>query len=357
MGVVDPEYGRTAMKFSERFRYAIYVDMCVYGVRMKQIFETAPVVGLLTHLSSSMRATEEYRQNVRAMILNGMKPGDILRKLDLPLALLRLKPMAACRYIMLDNPRIFQMDDLSPLFPVRTDPSAVQVRKVMALNHASGILGNTVMASPERDRVRNIKKMCVMCSNIIRSFATRKKVDRVLFINGIQYDLDAYTTHLVDWAFNYNMFSQVNQNVSVPTLSGMIAEHDRRGWFGDRELEEPENEYKDFWFEDCKIVHKGADYLIKAIQSKSELQAEGCAMHHCVASYHNHIVRKQCQIYSITDSKGKRLATADIRPTVESGKIIGYKVNQLRGPCNAALADKTLHHKIVGFFEVSKELE
>ena len=84
--------------------------------------------------------------------------------------------------------------------------------------------------------------------------------------------------------------------------------------------------------------HGGLSFV--ALQTGKTLQAEGAAMHHCVASYWEDVVDGS-RIYSILEN-GSRVATLELtsRPTQHKGpRSIGqpsrYQVSQLVGPRNS----------------------
>jgi hypothetical protein len=66
-------------------------------------------------------------------------------------------------------------------------------------------------------------------------------------------------------------------------------------------------------------------YSIKAIQDSFELYKEGLAMHHCVSSYKDAIMREDCCIYSVTKD-GTRVGTLEINNDLE--------INQFKAYCN-----------------------
>jgi hypothetical protein len=97
-----------------------------------------------------------------------------------------------------------------------------------------------------------------------------------------------------------------------------------------------------------------------ALQTGKALQAEGAAMHHCVASYWQNVVNGRSRIYSVLES-GRRVATLEVigqltqykgpnataSPTV-IGQRNRYQLGQLVGPRNSRPAPEVV--KIVGTF-------
>lgn len=84
------------------------------------------------------------------------------------------------------------------------------------------------------------------------------------------------------------------------------------------------------------LVWTHGDLSFVALQSGTALQAEGVAMHHCVATYWRNVITGKSRIYSILEN-GNRLATLEL-----SNRHSGYKwgtdrsqVRQLVGTCNS----------------------
>jgi hypothetical protein len=92
------------------------------------------------------------------------------------------------------------------------------------------------------------------------------------------------------------------------------------------------------------------------------LRAEGAAMHHCVASYWQNVVKGRSRIYSILEN-GRRVATlevtgrltqykgpnATLTPSVTGvGQRSRYQVSQLVGARNSRPAPEVV--KVVGTF-------
>jgi len=92
-----------------------------------------------------------------------------------------------------------------------------------------------------------------------------------------------------------------------------------------------------------------------ALQTAKALQAEGGAMHHCVAAYWGAVIDGRSRIYSILEN-GKRVATLELGHRLASyrwGKS-RYQVRQLHGACNSRPAPEVT--RAVGSFveEISK---
>ena len=56
-----------------------------------------------------------------------------------------------------------------------------------------------------------------------------------------------------------------------------------------------------------------------ALQTGKALQAEGAAMHHCVASYWENVAEGKSRVYSIREN-GRRVATLEV-----TGRLTQYK--------------------------------
>ena len=99
--------------------------------------------------------------------------------------------------------------------------------------------------------------------------------------------------------------------------------------------------------------HGGLSFV--ALQTGKALHAEGAAMHHCVATYWQNVVKSKSRIYSILEN-GNRVATLEL-----SNRLINYRfgakryqVRQLVGACNSRPAPEVA--KAVGTFveEINK---
>ena len=93
--------------------------------------------------------------------------------------------------------------------------------------------------------------------------------------------------------------------------------------------------------------HGGLSFV--ALQTGKALHAEGAAMHHCVATYWQSVVKSKSRIYSILE-KGNRVATLEL-----SNRLVNYRfgasryqVRQLVGACNSRPAPEVT--KAVGAF-------
>lgn len=98
-------------------------------------------------------------------------------------------------------------------------------------------------------------------------------------------------------------------------------------------------------------------YSLVALRSGQDLFTEGAAMRHCVASYIQSVVTGKSRIYSIR-LEDRRVATLEVQPTSTkkkprtvigaNGKTFdayeivpgGFKIAQLKGPCNSAVPKK-----------------
>ena len=88
-----------------------------------------------------------------------------------------------------------------------------------------------------------------------------------------------------------------------------------------------QSKYKEFkpWVKD--------DYTVVAPKTSHDLQAEGDALNHCVASYIKRVVDGECEIYflRLTETPDKSLVTFEVR---------NKQIVQARGLHNRAITDK-----------------
>jgi PcfJ-like protein len=277
----DPEALRVARRFALPVRWLMYKAV-VRSHRLLQLAESFPF--LAYHVFCKLSGQE--RDQAIAMVEDGAKLRDVAQLCGLPMRLRKIKPGAAnyAPTALINRPEL--LDRMPSLLP--------QQRRWLE------DIPFDLLEHPDADYVAWVAR------------------------NWAQFDGRREIENIGDWARSkYQMGRPFMPTMSVHTVRQLSAQ-----WHEDVEQMKHGNKpFPEPWFAAETLV-SGEDMV--PITNSKELTDEGRAMHNCVATYADKIIRGSVYIYSLRKGD-QRIATIELRREA-SGRVV---FGQIRGPCNA----------------------
>lgn len=307
----DPNVLRVVRRYPIRFRAPLFTACCRLGIRVTQFCEIFPVLALVLFTkqfrSENMDATRRMREDGQRMILRGERLRNIAEMLGFAMVFRRVKPGAAEQAVVTEV-----SDELVARYLPETLPA--QRRWFAAVSRASQFgIGFMEWTAQRVGEVAASQKETIAELNDIADWvkASRLAVNAGL---GVSVPSASSGSEFITRPFRTNMSLR-----TVRVLSRDWHEAVAKGMRESACVQFPRP-----WLSGARI----GGFRILPITDSGTLYLEGKALHHCVATFADDIVRGDKYLYSVR-REHERVATLELR----AGES-GIRLGEMRALCN-----------------------